>query len=88
MLLDKKNTHYISVLNSSENRVVNRGVTKLGLHKDNSYQECFCSLLLQRCQCNSTILPLQVDHETNTDVSSHPLNDAECKYTLGFYVLY
>lgn len=31
---------------------------------------------------------MEVDHETNTDVSPHPLNDAECKYTLGFYVLY
>jgi len=63
-LATKRNIHHASVLNSNENQLWRH---KFGLQIDNLYQEFFLT------QYNSTLfssfLALQVDLETDTDVS-------------------
>ena len=82
----KKNIHYVSVLNSNENQPWRH---KFRLQKDNLYQEFFLTstpALSMRFNSFSFFLALQVDHETNTDVSfPTPINDAECK--ARFFIL-
>jgi len=69
---------HASVVNSNENQP---WCHKFSLQKGNFYQEFV--LNPTAFQCNSTFLSLQVDNETDTDVSfPTPINDAECKARL------
>ena len=79
----KKNIHHASVLNSNENQFRRH---KFCSQKDNLYQEIFLTstpALSMQFNSFSSFLALQVDHETDTDVSlPTPINDAECKARL------
>ena len=76
----KRNSHEASVLNSNENQ---SRCHKFCLQKDNLYQEFSTPALSMQFNTFSSFLALQVDHETDTDVSfSTPINDAECKARL------
>ena len=76
----KRNSHHASVLNSNENQSRRH---KFCFQKDNLYQEFFLTptpALSMQFNCFSSFLALQVNHETDTDVSfPTPINDAECK---------
>ena len=88
MATKRLNIQHASVLNSNENQPWHR---KLGLIcKKTIYIKSFFPSPPRLGQCNSTLdlsfssfLALEVDHETDTDVSFPiPINDAECKARL------
>ena len=79
----KRNIHHASVLNSNENQSRH---FKFCLQKDNLYQEFFLTptpVLSMQFNSFSSFFSLQVDHETDTDVSfPSAIKYAECKARL------
>ena len=78
----KKDIHYGSVPNSSENQLWRH---KSGLQKGSFFLTLTPVLLMQfKYNLFSSFLALQVDHETNSDVS-FPTRSIILNAKLGFY---
>jgi len=84
--LQKRNIYHGSVLYSNENQPWHH---KFGLQKDNLYQKLFLTPTPALSMQSSTLfsfLTLEVDHETDTEVS-FPTRSMIPNAKLGFYVL-